>query len=174
MAHPSPLYSVSEDWSPQIPLKTMWSPKRSSNRPFPSPLPPPPSPAVIIRDVWLVSFSLLFNHFSRVLSRLLWIVQNPQDDLCTCLLDTSSNGIYQAVHWVAEHYKSGTPITLLNRPIPKLKDAKSWKVWKSRLLYYYKRPSLYDSSLFLYCATKHFWAGCVNHRKLTWQWGWKY
>lgn len=80
----------------------------------------------------------------------------PQDDLCNCLLDTTSNGIYQAVHWVAEHYKSGTPITLLNRPIPKLKDAKSWKVWKSRLLYYYKRPSLYDSSLFLYCATKHF------------------
>jgi len=79
-----------------------------------------------------------------------------QDDLCDCLLDTTSNGIYQAVHWVAEHYKSGTPITLLNRPIPKLKDADSWKVWKKRLLYYYKRPSLYDSSLFLYCATKHF------------------
>ena len=163
MAHPSPLYSVSEDWSPQIPLKTMWSPKRSSHQPLSS----PPPPTAIIRDVWLVSFSLLFNHFSRVLSRLFWIVQNPQDDLCTCLLDTSSNGIYQAVHWVAEHYKSGTPITLLNRPIPKLKDAKSWKVWKSRLLYYYKRPSLYDSSLFLYCATKHFWPGCVNHRKLT-------
>lgn len=85
------------------------------------------------------------------------VEQNPpQDDLCECLLDTTSNGIYQAVHWVAEHYKSGTPITLLNRPIPKLKNAKSWKVWKKRLLYYYKRPSLYDSSLFLYCATKDF------------------
>lgn len=84
---------------------------------------------------------------------------HSQDDLCECLLDTTSNGIYQAVHWVAEHYKSGTPITLLNRPIPKLKNAKSWKVWKKRLLYYYKRPSLYDSSLFLYCATKDFWDG---------------
>lgn len=85
------------------------------------------------------------------------VLENPpQDDLCDCLLETTSNGIYQAVHWVAEHYKSGTPITLLNRPIPKLKDADSWKVWRSRLLYYYKRPSLYDSSLFLYCATKNF------------------
>ena len=82
-----------------------------------------------------------------------------QDDQYECLLDTTSNGIYQAVHWVAEHYKSGTPITLLNRPIPKLKNAKSWKVWKKRLLYYYNRPSLYDSSLFLYCATKYFWDG---------------
>ena len=64
------------------------------------------------------------------------------DDLCECLLDTTS-GIYQAVHWVAEHYKSGTPITLLNGHIPKPKNAKSRKVWKKRLLYYYKRPSLY-------------------------------
>ncbi|XP_032233064.1 uncharacterized protein LOC116615510 [Nematostella vectensis] len=80
----------------------------------------------------------------------------PQNFLCECLLDTHSNGIYRAVHWVAEHYKSGTPITLLNRPIPKLRDAKSWRVWKSRLLHYYKRPALYDASLFLYCATKDF------------------
>ena len=35
-----------------------------------------------------------------------------QDDQYECLLDTTSNGIYQAVHWVAKHYKSGTPITL--------------------------------------------------------------
>lgn len=80
----------------------------------------------------------------------------PQAALCDCLMDTTTNGIYQAVHWVAEHYKSGTPITLLNRPIPKLKNAKSWKIWKKRLLFYYRRPALYDSSLFLYCATKHF------------------
>lgn len=86
-----------------------------------------------------------------------YILFHSQDDLCGCLMDTPSNGILQAVHWVAEHYKSGTPITLLNRPIPKLKDADSWKIWKRRLLYYYKRPSLYDSSVFLYCATKHFW-----------------
>ncbi|XP_068672187.1 uncharacterized protein [Montipora foliosa] len=85
------------------------------------------------------------------------VKQNPpQDELCECLMDTASNGIFQAVHWVAEHYKSGTPITLLNRPIPKLKDAASWKIWKRRMLYYYKRPALYDSSVFLYCAIKHF------------------
>ncbi|KAJ7387007.1 hypothetical protein OS493_003970 [Desmophyllum pertusum] len=82
----------------------------------------------------------------------------PQDDLCDCLLDTSSNGIYQAVHRVAERYKSDTPTPtpLLNRPMPKLKDADSWKVWKESSLYHYRRPSLYDSSLFLYCATKDF------------------
>ena len=79
-----------------------------------------------------------------------------QEELCQCLLDTKENGIYDAVHWVAQHYKSGTPITLLNRPIPKLKDAKSWGIWKKRLLHYYKRPALYDASLYLHCATKDF------------------
>ncbi|WP_395239419.1 hypothetical protein, partial [Salmonella sp. s54412] len=59
-------------------------------------------------------------------------------------------------YWVAEHYKTGTPITLMNRPIPKLKDAKSWGIWKKRLLHYYRQPALYDSSLYLYCATKDF------------------
>lgn len=99
----------------------------------------------------------MIDVWHRVKEVFLEVQQNPpEDDLCECLMDTSSNGILQAVHWVAEHYKSGTPITLLNRPIPKLKDADSWKIWKRRLLYYYKRPSLYDSSVFLYCATKHF------------------
>ena len=31
----------------------------------------------------------------------------PSDDLCACLKDTKSNGIYSAVQWVANHYESG-------------------------------------------------------------------
>lgn len=78
----------------------------------------------------------------------------PADDLCSCLLDTSANGVLTAVEWIAHHYESGTPITLLNRPIPKLVDAESWSVWKSRLLYYYKEPALRDAALYLFCSTK--------------------
>ena len=80
----------------------------------------------------------------------------PTDQVCGCLLDTASNGIYDAVEWIAKHYESGTPITLLNRPIPKLTDANAWAVWKSRLLYYYDTPALHDAAVFLYCATKDF------------------
>jgi hypothetical protein len=61
------------------------------------------------------------------------LLPNMPDSLpavCACLTATSSNGIADKVQWVAEHYKSGTPITLLNRPIPKLADASSWAVWK--------------------------------------------
>ena len=85
------------------------------------------------------------------------VVQNPpSEDVCSCLLDTRDNGIYAAVEWVSDHYDSGTPITLLNRPIPKLTDAASWDVWRTRLLYYYQPAALYDSALYLYCATKDF------------------
>ena len=80
----------------------------------------------------------------------------PSNALCECLVDTKENGIYAAVEWVSEHYDSGTPITLLNRPIPKLTDAASWDVWRTRLLYYYQPTALHDSALYLYCATKDF------------------
>ena len=62
----------------------------------------------------------------------------------------------QAVSWVSDHYDSGTPITLLNRPIPKLTDAESWDIWKYRLLYYYSDNALSDAAKFVYCATKDF------------------
>ena len=77
----------------------------------------------------------------------------PTEDACLCLRDTKSNGIYNAVEWVAEHYLSGTPITLLNRAIPPLTDASSWAVWKERLLHYYKEDALFDAAMYLYCAT---------------------
>lgn len=80
----------------------------------------------------------------------------PSDTLCDCLLDVDNNGIYQAVAWVSNHYDSGTPITLLNRPIPKLTDASSWQVWKERLLWYYQDNNLMDAARYLYCATKDF------------------
>ena len=85
------------------------------------------------------------------------VVQTPPSvEVCNCLLDTGGNGIYDAVDWVSEHYDSGTPITLLNRPIPKLTDAASWDIWRTRLLYYYQPAALHDSALYLYCATKDF------------------
>jgi hypothetical protein len=85
----------------------------------------------------------------------------PSDTLCSCLLDSQASDapkqIHDAVKWVADHYESGTPITLLNRPIPKLQDASSWKdVWKPRLLHYYDSASLYDAAVYLDCATRHF------------------
>ena len=80
----------------------------------------------------------------------------PSEDICDCLLDVKNNGIYQAVAWVSDHYDHGTPITLLNRPIPKLTDASSWKVWKARLLWYYQDNNISDAAKYLYCATKDF------------------
>ena len=80
----------------------------------------------------------------------------PSQEVCRCLVDTRGNGIYAAVEWVSDHYDSGTPITLLNRPIPKLTDAASWDVWRTRLLYYYQPAALRDSARYLYCATKDF------------------
>lgn len=58
--------------------------------------------------------------------------------------------------WVSDHYAVGTPITLLNRPIPKLTDDASWQVWKDRLLHYYDDSALYDAATYIYCATKAF------------------
>ena len=80
----------------------------------------------------------------------------PSQQVCECLTDTQTNGIYQAVKWVSDHYDSGTPITLLNRPIPKLTDAASWGVWKERLLWYYNPRNLEDAANYLFCATKDF------------------
>lgn len=80
----------------------------------------------------------------------------PSDEMCDCLMDTWNNGIFAAVKWVSDHYDSGTPITLLNRPIPKLTDAKSWAIWRERLLHYYMPRALEDAAYFIYCATKDF------------------
>ncbi len=80
----------------------------------------------------------------------------PSDEVCDCLLDVHTNGIYDAVAWVSNHYDSGTPITLLNRPIPKLTDADSWQIWRERLLWYYKEGNLEDAASYIYCATKDF------------------
>ena len=80
----------------------------------------------------------------------------PTQEVCDCLLDVGNNGIYNAVAWVSNHYDSGTPITLLNRPIPKLTDANSWQVWKERLLWYYQERNLEDAASYIYCATKDF------------------
>ena len=80
----------------------------------------------------------------------------PSNEVCECLVDAKENGIYDAVQWVSDHYDSGTPITLLNRPIPKLTDAASWGVWRTRLLYYYQPATLRDAARYLYCATKDF------------------
>lgn len=80
----------------------------------------------------------------------------PSQEVCDCLLDVQSNGIYDAVAWVSNHYDSGTPITLLNRPIPKLTDADTWQVWRERLLWYYKEGNLEDAASYIYCATKEF------------------
>lgn len=80
----------------------------------------------------------------------------PTEEVCDCLLDVHTNGIYDAVAWVSNHYDSGTPITLLDRPIPKLTDAASWQVWRERLLWYYKENNLSDAASYLFCATKDF------------------
>ncbi|KAL0479311.1 hypothetical protein AKO1_007026 [Acrasis kona] len=79
------------------------------------------------------------------------------DALCECLLDTKTNGIYNNVGWVANHYESGTPISLKNVvEIPPLVDGNSWKIWKKDLLQYYNEESLTDAGMYLYCALKDF------------------
>ncbi|KAH3880529.1 uncharacterized protein LOC127878242 [Dreissena polymorpha] len=80
----------------------------------------------------------------------------PTDEMCTCLASVEFNGIKDAVQWVANHYKTGTPITLLNRPIPKLTDAAAWGVWKQRLLHYYTPEALQDAAMYLHCVSQ-FW-----------------
>lgn len=80
----------------------------------------------------------------------------PSDEVCNCLVSVESNGIKDAVAWVANHYKTGTPITLLDRPIPKLTNAQTWGVWKDRLLHYYTPEALHDAAMYLHCVSK-FW-----------------
>lgn len=48
-----------------------------------------------------------------------------EKSVCDCLTDVNESGIRGAVGWVAAHYARGTPITLLDRPIPVLKDAET-------------------------------------------------
>eukprot|EP01001_Neometanema_parovale_P010548 NODE_6788_length_817_cov_185.047550_g6552_i0.p1 GENE.NODE_6788_length_817_cov_185.047550_g6552_i0~~NODE_6788_length_817_cov_185.047550_g6552_i0.p1 ORF type:complete len:232 (-),score=76.83 NODE_6788_length_817_cov_185.047550_g6552_i0:120-767(-) len=99
-----------------------------------------------MRDLW-----------AKIHTKYVEVLNNPPSEAtCSCLMNTTENGIYKAVAWVADHYESGTPITLLNRPIPKLEDASSWTVWKDRLLHYYTQEALLDGATFMYCATKHF------------------
>lgn len=71
---------------------------------------------------------------------------------CSCLLETEKSGVKDAVAWVANHYKTGTPITLLNRKIAKLTDAKTWTQWKDRLLHYYNPNAVRDAAYYLKCA----------------------
>jgi len=73
-------------------------------------------------------------------------------NVCACLKDVQESGVHGAVEWVAAHYARGTPITLLNRPIPVLNDAKTWTLWKDRLLHYYNQQDLHDAAYFLKCA----------------------
>jgi len=80
----------------------------------------------------------------------------PSSTICKCVLDVESNGVLGAVHWIAEHYTSGTPITLLDRPIPKLVDSETWAFWKNDLLHYYTPKALHDAAVYLHCATKDF------------------
>jgi hypothetical protein len=72
--------------------------------------------------------------------------------VCKCLLNLEKSGVRMAVEWVANHYATGTPITLLDRPIPALNNAEDWKIWKARLLNYYTPEALYDAAYFLKCT----------------------
>ena len=98
-------------------------------------------------DVWMKVKETYDSHIMK---------NPPTKEVCDCLLDVHDNGIYDAVAWVSNHYDSGTPITLLNRPIPKLTDAATWQVWRERLLWYYKPGNLQDAASYLFCATKDF------------------
>jgi len=78
------------------------------------------------------------------------VVVNPA--VCECVLNVEDSGVRGGVEWVANHYEKGTPITLLNRPIPQLQNAEDWKLWKERLLHYYSDEALYDAAYFLKCT----------------------
>jgi len=80
----------------------------------------------------------------------------PGAALCKCLsVEAEPKGqIYAAVQWVAEHYKTGTPITVTTRPIPKLVDAPSWAVWRDHLLAYYNTAALRDAATYMRCVTQ--------------------
>ena len=73
-------------------------------------------------------------------------------EVCQCLTsDLQANGVRPAVEWIANHYARGTPITLLNRPIPVLADHKTWSIWRQRLIHYYTPAALHDAAYFLKC-----------------------
>lgn len=74
------------------------------------------------------------------------------ENTCKCLTsDLQANGIRPAVEWIASHYARGTPITLLNRPIPVLNDHKTWAIWRDRLIHYYTPEAIHDAAYFLKC-----------------------
>jgi len=77
----------------------------------------------------------------------------PAGDVCACLKDTKSNGIYNSVSWAADHYLGGMLLSLHDPTVPPLHDASAWAVWKKRLLHYYKDDALLDAAVYLYCAT---------------------
>lgn len=79
-------------------------------------------------------------------------VVQVESETCKCLLDIENSGVKSGVAWVANHYAHGTPITLLNRAIPKLTDATTWTTWKNRLLHYYNAEAVRDAAIFLRCA----------------------
>lgn len=85
-----------------------------------------------------------------------FLIEIQADNHFYTVSETSVSVRQNSVLWVAQHYKSGSPITLLDRPIPKLTDAATWRVWRQRLLYYYTAPALRDAAQYLYCATKDF------------------
>jgi len=81
--------------------------------------------------------------------------------VCDCLFAETApveGKIWKAVDWVAMHYTSGTPISLLKREhdIPALTDAVSWTIWKEDLLRYYNQAGVRDAAIFLQCYTDHF------------------
>jgi hypothetical protein len=84
------------------------------------------------------------------------LTPKPSSTVCNCILDVESNGVLKAVQWIAAHYESGTPISLLDHPVPKLVDSETWDFWKNDLLHYYTPAALHDAAVYLHCATKDF------------------
>jgi len=83
---------------------------------------------------------------------------SPDDKVCKCLIQESSpyGKIYQAVEWIAQHYRSGTPISLMKREhnIPALTDHNSWAIWKEDLLRYYGASHMTDAAAYLHCLAR--------------------
>jgi hypothetical protein len=94
-------------------------------------------------DLWL-----------RIQKEVSELTPKPTSSVCKCVLDVESNGVLRAVQWIADHYTTGTPITLLDRPIPKLVDSETWAFWKNDLLHYYTPAALHDAAVYLHCATQ--------------------
>jgi hypothetical protein len=84
------------------------------------------------------------------------IVKPVDAETCACLMAETKpqiGQIWQAVSWVAEHYTSATPISLLKRAhdIPHLTDAVTWGIWKDDLLRYYTQSGVRDAAVFMQC-----------------------